>query len=112
MKNRELPPAIGLDEEPEPKRPDKPTLRKRFSEWMKEGNPEYVKEKKKKGLVEKLADLQSQLDHIDIHRNVQMSSQRDERTPDDARIMDRLKSQIAEVNQQIADLDGSGEKAA
>jgi hypothetical protein len=61
MKNRELPPAIGLDEEPEPKQPEKPTLRARFSEWMKEGNPDYAKAKKAEPL---LRGLKSDEDYL------------------------------------------------
>jgi hypothetical protein len=84
-------------------------------EWIAAGDPNYEEKKKaekKAALDARIADFEEQLDHIGVHRDVRQSSQRDERTHEDAVLIDKLNAQIAELKKEKEDLDKPEEAAA
>jgi len=79
---------------------------KSIFEWVREGNPDYVKNKKKKELEAEMAGFQERLDHLTTMRG-EGAIQRDMRDPEDARLIDRLEGDIERVKKELAELEGS-----
>jgi hypothetical protein len=77
---------------------------KSLFEWVREGNPEYVKNKRKEELEAERSGYQEQLDTITMHRGPK-GVQRDTRDPEDARLMDRLTGRIADINRELEELE-------
>lgn len=69
-------------------------------EWVREGNPDYLKNKRKGELRTQISERQERLDHVTMMRGTG-AEQRDMRDPEDARLIDRLTSEIEALKGEL-----------